>query len=402
MIVIHILTVEAMTPQFQYTKAQPEDIQQIGYILEQCFIMSPGDSEHYAKMVGLENLRAIYRDQQIAGGLVIYPMGQWWGGQRVPMGGLAAVGIAPEYRGDGAAIALVKNALQEMYTQEVPISVLYPATQRLYRKAGYEQAGSYCTWEISTASIQIREQPLSVQPINPKHVEILYSLHQQQAKLTHGYLDRHPVLWQGLMQTEEQETLYSYLIGDKDQPQGYIIFAQDRNKDGSVLRVRDWVMLSHEAIVTFWAFIANHRSQIDKMRWKSSIVDSLTLLLPEQTAKLDHCDRWMLRIVDVCKALAARGYPSKVEAELHLEIYDSLLTANQDKFILSVANGRGEVSRGGRGELQLDVQALSSLYSSLFSPHQLQLAGKLNATAAALATATQIFAGVSPWMMDFF
>ncbi|MEA5568575.1 GNAT family N-acetyltransferase [Anabaena sp. UHCC 0399] len=391
-----------MTPQFKYTKAQQEDIRQLGHILEQCFIMSAGDSEIYANLVGLDNFRVIYRDQKVAGGLVIYSMGQWWGGGRVPMAGLAAVGIAPEYRGDGAAIALLQNALQEIHAQDIPISVLYPATQRLYRKAGYEQAGSYCTWEISTQSIQIREQSLPVQPVDPKDDDLFHSLHQQQGKLTHGYLDRHPAIWQGLIHTEAQETLYTYLIGDKDQPQGYIIFTQERTKDASIVRVKDWVMLSPDAARTFWSFLANHRSQIDKVRWKSSITDALTLLLPEQTAKICQSDRWMLRIVDVCKALSARGYPPGVEAELHLDIQDNLLTSNQGKFILSVANGRGEVTKGGKGEFKLNIQGLAPLYSSLFTPHQLQLAGKLDATATALTTATQIFAGVSPWMMDFF
>ncbi|HIK07464.1 MAG TPA: GNAT family N-acetyltransferase [Trichormus sp. M33_DOE_039] len=391
-----------MTPQFKYTKAQSEDIRQLGHILEQCFIMSAGDSEVYANLVGLDNCRVMYRDQQVAGGLVIYSMGQWWGGQCVPMAGVAAVGIAPEYRGDGVAIALIHNALQEMHAQETPISVLYPATQRLYRKAGYEQAGSYCTWEMPTDSIQIREQPLTIQPVNIKNYELFHSLHQQQAKLTHGYLDRHPALWQLLLHTEVSETLYSYVIGDQDEPQGYIIFTQERTKDGAMLRVKDWVILSHQAKQSFWAFIANHRSQIDKVRWKSSLADFLTLLLPEQTAKICQSDRWMLRIVDVCKALAARGYPLGIEAELHLEVQDNLLSTNQGKFILSVANGRGEVTKGGKGELKLDIQGLAPLYSSLFTPYQLQLAGKLDATATALSTATQIFAGVSPWMMDYF
>ncbi|WP_427161223.1 GNAT family N-acetyltransferase [Aliinostoc sp. HNIBRCY26] len=391
-----------MTPQFQYTKARSEDMQQLGHIMEQCFIMSTGDSGVYTNLVGLDNLRVIYRDQQVAGGLVIYRMGQWWGGQCVPMGGVAAVGIAPEYRGDGAAIALIKNALWEMHSQEIPISVLYPATQRLYRKAGYEQAGSYCIWEIPSQSIQIREQPLPIQPVDSKNHDIFQNLNQQQGKLTPGYLDRHPALWQLLLHTEVSETLYSYVIGDKNQPQGYVIFTQERTKDSSILRVRDWVVLSHQAALSFWSFIANHRSQIDNIRWKSSITDSLTLLLPEQTAKICHSDRWMLRIVDICRALAVRGYPAGVEAELHLEVQDNLLTANQGKFILSVANGRGEVTKGGKGDFQLDIQSLAPLYSGLFTPYQLQLAGKLDATPTALSTATQIFASPSPWMMDFF
>lgn len=392
-----------MTPQLEYTRLAPtEDIQQLGSILEQCFIMSPGDSETYISRVGSENFRVIYRDKQVAGGLAIISMGQWWGGQRVPMAGIAAVGIAVEHRGGGAAIALVQHTLQELYTQEVPISVLYPATQHLYRKAGYEQAGSFCVWEIPAQSIQMREQTLPLQSVDVSDPEIFYDLYHQQAKLIHGYLDRNQIIWQGVIQADGQETVYGYLIGAKEAPQGYIIISQHSTKDGPILYVRDWVILTAAAAQTFWSFVANHRSQIKEVRWKSSVIDSLTLLLPEQTAKIHRHERWMLRVIDVVKALEMRGYPPGVQAELHLAVQDDLLIANNGKFILSVANGRGEVTKGGKGELQLDIRDLAPLYTSLFTPHHLQLAGKLHATETALSAATQIFAGESPWMTTFF
>jgi predicted acetyltransferase len=392
-----------MTPQFEYsTLAHPQDIQQLATILEQCYVMPSGDSEIYINRIGTENFRLIRGFEQVIGGLATLAMGQWWGGQRVPMTGIAAVGIAPEYRGSGAAIALMQHTLKELHTQEVPISVLYPATQRLYRKAGYEQGGSFCSWEIPTQSIQVREQPLPLQPIIPINHEVFHDLYQQQARLIHGYLDRNPVIWQGLIQPDNQEIIYSYFIGDKDQPQGYIIFSQHSADDGLFLRVRDWVVLTDAAVQTFWSFVANHRSQIKQVRWKSSVIDSLTLQLPEQTAKISHHERWMLRVIDLVKALEMRGYPPEIQAELHLEVKDDLLTDNNGKFILSVANGRGEVTRGGKGELQLDIRGLAPLYTSLFTPYHLQLAGKLHATETALLAATQIFAGVSPWMANFF
>ncbi|MEA5516366.1 GNAT family N-acetyltransferase [Nodularia sp. UHCC 0506] len=391
------------TDKFQYsTLTDKKDIQHLGSILEQCFIMSSGDSEIYIPRIGVDKLRAIYQNQQVVGGLAIIPMGQWWGGECVPMTGIAAVGIAPEYRGSGAAIALIEKTIQELYQQEVPISVLYPATQRLYRKAGYEQAGSYCTWEISTENIQVREKPLPLQPVDPKNHLIFHNLYQQQAKFTHGYLERHSAIWQGLTQPDSRETVYGYLMGDKDQPQGYIIFTQERTQNTTVLSVRDWTMLTNAAVRTFWTFIANHRSQIDKVRWKSSVIDSLTLLLPEQTAKIAHHQRWMLRIINLVKALEMRAYPPGVSAELHLAVKDDLLPANNGKFILSVANSRGKVTQGGKGELQLDIKGLAPLYTNLFSPQQLQLTGKLQATETALLAATQIFAASSPGMVDFF
>lgn len=329
------------------------------------------------------------------------PMGQWWGSQRVPMGGIAAVGIAPEYRGTGAAITMIQHTLKELHTRNVPISILYPAIQRLYRKAGYEQAGSFCAWEIPSETLSTTEQLLPVVRVG-FDIKILNQLYQQKAKLINGHLDRYQAIWDMLIEPDEKETVYTYLIGSANQPEGYIIFSQHRTEDGSILRIKDWVLLTTAALQSFWNLIASHRSQIDKVRWRSSVVDYLGLLLPEQIAKIKSTKRWMLRVIDVVKALEMRGYPPTIEAELHLEIQDDLFAENNGKFILAVSNGRGEVISGGKGELQLDIKGLAPLYTGLFTPQQLQLAGKLTATESALLAATQIFTGAFPWTPDFF
>jgi predicted acetyltransferase len=75
---------------------------------------------------------------------------------------------------------------------------------------------------------------------------------------------------------------------------------------------------------------------------------------------------------------------------------------NNGQFVLTVSGGRGEVTRGGKGELQLDVRALAPLYTGLFTPYQLQLTGQIVATDDALTVATQLFTGSEPWMPDKF
>jgi predicted acetyltransferase len=391
-----------MLPEFTYGKLADEtEKRQLGKIIEQCFIGSPSDTEPYFNGIGVENFRVIQQGKQVVGGLGMLPMGQWYGGVSVPMTGIAAVGIAPESRGSGAAIALMQNVVRELHESGIPLSVLYPATQRLYRKAGYEQGGSYCGWEIPTQSIQITEQPLPAVPVSLENFE-WQKLYQQQAKSNNGNLERHQAIWQRLIQSNEKETVYAYLLGSSDQPQGYIIFRQRRGENDSYLVVRDWAILTTAAAKSFWAFLAKHRSQIDKVQWRGSTVESLSLLLPEQTLDPEFVERWLLRIVNVEKALSARGYPPGIESELHLEVQDRLLEANQGKFILSVANGRGEVTRGGRGEMKLDVRGLAPLYTGLFTPQQLQQSGYLQATETAIATATLLFSSSSPWMPDLF
>lgn len=391
-----------MKPEFEYSSdSHLEDALRFGNILGQCFLSTPEQEQSWVNLMGIENLRIIRHNQEMAGGLATIPMKQWWGGESVAMTGIAGVSIAPEHRGTGAALSLMQQTIKELHTQGVAISVLYPATQRLYRKLGYEQGGSFCAWEIPAETIQIREQPLPVKAV-PTDSQIFYELYTKQAKNINGYLNRAQPIWHRIMKPSDKNIFYGYLIGSVEEPQGYMIFSQHSENDDAILRIRDWVVLTNAAAQTFWSFLNNHRAQIDKIRWRSSLNDYLTLLLPEQTAKIKFTQYWMLRIINAEKALSTRGYLSGIERELHLEITDNLIVENNGKFILSVSKGRGNFTKGGKGELKLSIEGLAPLYTGLFTAQQLQLAGKLDGTQAALSIATEIFADSSPWMADFF
>lgn len=396
---------------FQYSPlnsslAEAADQQRLGEILSQCFISPLSYSDLYFDRIGAENFRIVRHQGNLIGGLALIPMGQWYGGQRVPMTGVAAVGIAPEARGSGGAIALMQQAVQEMHQQGVALSALYPAAQRLYRQVGYEQGGFYCGWSIPSRQIQVRSQDLPIVAIAPQRQQ-LEPLYQQYAPQQNGWLDRHSCLWRSLLEISEDERIYAYSLGTETQnaaaqAEGYMLFVQNGQEGQAVLVVKDWVTLSAAAQQSFWAFMNRHRSQIDSIHWKGSIVDSLTFALPEQPVKSRFLERWMLRIINVSAALTARGYPSHLEAELHLHITDDLLPDNSGKYILSVAQGKAEVTAGGTGAMQLAIAGLAPLYSGLYTAPALQRLGLLDAPDDALTLASALFAGDPPWMPDFF
>jgi predicted acetyltransferase len=401
-----------MTSKFEYLSVfDAQDTQKLAAILQQCFSTSADDWEHYQQNIGIENFRLLRQDGQVSAGLAIYRMGQYYGGQIVPMAGIAAVGVAPEYRGKGAAYEILKHTIQELDRQSVPISVLYPATQILYRKVGYEQAGSYCRWEFPLSSIQIQTRsakPLSfgqshsIHRVNTDNYSIFEDIYTRQAQIDNGNLARHQAIWQRILESEKEQAVYAYLIGSGNEPEGYIIFTQERGEKESAIEIRDWAILTAEAAKCIWTFLADHRSQINKVYWQGSPANPFLLLLPEQTTKIVWQRIWMLRIINVPLALSKRGYPMGIEAELHLEVKDNLLEANNNKFTLQVSGGRGEVCLGGRGTFQIDIRGLAPLYTGFLSPRQLQQLGFLNATPEALDTSTLLFSGDRPWMADFF
>lgn len=392
-----------MESQLDYTLIRnSQDEQAVVTLVSQCFGGSLDSSQKYFNSLGKDSFRLLCEGDELLGSLGIYQMGQWYGGQRVPMAGIAAVGIAPQHRSRGVAYELLRQMVLELHQLKIPISVLYPATQVLYRKVGYEQGGSYCHWELPTTGLKLTNFELPMYSVTPANYEVFQDIYARKAQTNNGNLDRHRALWEEILRVPEKQPIYAYLIGEKKQPEGYAIFTQKRDSDTFVLTLKDWAVLTDKAAKGFWSFIAAHRSQITHVRWWGGLVEPSLLLLPEQTAKITKREHWMIRIVDLPNALSKRGYLPAIEAELHLEVKDDLLEANNGRFCLKISQGHAEVSQGGKGDFQIDIRGLGSLYTGFLTPYQLKLTGHLKATPESLATANMIFTDSNPWMPDFF
>ena len=85
-----------------------------------------------------------------------------------------------------------------------------------------------------------------------------------------------------------------------------------------------------------------------------------------------------------------------------LEVRDRFCPWNDGRFVLAVADGRGEVREGGRSDVILDARGLAALYSGYLSPVALQQVGLAAGEPRALAAAGLPFAGPAPWMPDMF
>lgn len=371
----------------------------LGEILCQCFLFPGKLWPLYRDRLGVENFRVLKQDDQVVAGLTLYQMGQWFGGESVQMAGVAAVGVSPEVRGSGAGFELISQTLKELYSQKIALSTLYPATQRLYRKAGYEQAGSRCLWEVPIDSIRLHDRSLPVVKVKNLEGQVFQDIYQKTAKENHGNLDRNQAIWENVF--DHNDEVFGYLIGGEN-PEGYIIFSQKTVNSQNLMEIWDWAATTPAARRRLLTFISDHRSQIQKVIWRGSVIDPFLLLLPEQTAKVSQLEIWFLRIVDVVSALEKRGYPQGLEAELHFAINDEILPDNNGNFVLSVSGKKGHVTKGGKGDLKLQISALAPLYTGFYTPCQLQQAGHLEASNQSLSIASQIFAGSPAWMPDFF
>lgn len=357
---------------------------------------TPGRMSFWMEGAGPENYRVVRAAGRPVGGLALLHMGQWFGGERVPMAGIGSLGIAPEWRGRGAASTLLRGTLTELRETGVALATLFPSTLPVYRKAGFDHGGSSITYELALDGMNSRT-PLDLVPVAHEEWGTLAQIRERWVRQDNGAVDRIPFLWQKILSPYGQVT-YAYQIVRGDISEGYLIYSQ--GEKGAPLQVLDWCVGSRDAGSTLFAFLAGDRAMAHSATLRAAPEDPLIHLLPEQSYTIRRAQTWLLRIVDAAGALAARGYPPALTAELHFAIEDDLLPANAGNIVLRVTNGRGEVESGGCGCLRLDIRALASLYTGYLAASQLAAIGALDGPAEEIALANLVFSGPRPRLID--
>jgi predicted acetyltransferase len=376
----------------------PDEAQRQGF--EQVLQLSFGNPtirwETFFERVGHDRLRVVVEDGAIVGGLAAYRLGQWFGGASVPLIGIAGVGITPAARGRGLAKEMLLRTLEQLRA-EAPLAGLYASTATLYRSCGFEQAGTAMHFAAPLSSLPRGDHAMPCAALPPKTHEPLHAAYDARARRWNGHLDRTTAMWERVVDPYG-DVAHAYVVGSD----GYVVFQQKPLETMHFrIVVRDLAMSSHAAAQRILGFLHDLRSLADEIVWRGCAADPLLSLLPEQTHTVRRHERWMLRLLDVERALAFRGYPP-VEAEVHLALHDAHFRDNAGRHVLSVAGGRGEAKRGGRGDIALDVRGLAALYTGFATPHSLRAAGLLDGPDDALAMLATIFAGPEPWCADHY
>ncbi len=365
--------------------------------------------EHMALVIqkaSHENIRVVREERNLAGGLFILPFGQWFMGRCVPTDGIAAVAVAPHMRGRGAAGRMMRGVLREARERGTPLSALFPASVTLYRKFGYELAGSRFSANLPTASIPRFEhnaKDADIRPIIESDVNEIRENQQTWTASGHGQLRRIDYLWNHIKHRRGQDAL-GFCVRENGRITGHIYYRQERAEDVHHQRmiVTDLAYTTPAAAQRLLTFMSDHRSLVQEVLLPTGPNESILTLFPELTFKLTLDIHWMIRILDASAALQQRGYPPATNGRLHLDITDDLFTENAGRFVLNLSNGTPTVENGGDGSFKLDIRTLASLYTGFSTATELATIGKIETTAEQAALADTIFAAPYPWMRDQF
>ncbi len=365
--------------------------------LAQSFNAPPSGWDLFRDRLGDDNVLVAHEGERIVGGCGLYEMGQWWQGRSVPLGGVAGVGVVPDARSRGVARALMVAAFSRMRERGIPVAGLYPATQRVYRSVGYEQAGERVRYEVPLDALTGFRTEVGVVAVEPLDVRVQAEL-RRRSRPTHGDLDRPPAIWARLTQPHGSRR-YGWLLGED----GYVLLGHSPSEGQPWdLDVVDLHAPSAPSLRTLLALLASHRSMARVLRWYGAAHDPLLAMIPEPRWRVLEHKRWMLRLVDVPAALRARGWAPGAEGELHLRVEDELLVDNAGDWLLRVEGGNATVTRGGRGSLRLTPRALGPLYSGYYGATALRGLGLADGPDADLALADRLFAAPTPTLREMY
>jgi predicted acetyltransferase len=346
-------------------------------------------------------LRVAGRRGKVEGGLLEVPMGQWFAGRRLPALGIAGVAIAPEARGQGVGLGMMTATLRAARERGHVLSVLYPSTYGLYRKAGYELAGSLCRFTLQLRQLSRSRRSHAVESLGAPAWPAVEALYREVARFRSGYLDRGAYIW-NRVRTPAREPARCFGVSTS---QGLVGYAYARaavpRRVPVELALSDFVSKSPLALRALLSFLADHLTTADRVTWYGGVADARLLGLPERAFTASVDEYWMLRIVNVERALLERGYP-ELDAAIDVSVEDDVLPENTGTYALRVSAGKAELAAPGAGRARLSASALAALYTGFVGPRELVSAGQLEADDRSLAALGALFAGPAPACVDYF
>lgn len=350
-------------------------------------------------------LRLAHVDGAVAGGYMLLPVGQFFGGRSVPAQGVTAVAVHPAWRRRGVAGALMRDCVALAHEQGAALAPLHAATVRLYRRWGWEVCSQTLRQIVRTAALtgfsgsgRVRAKP------DRAAVEAMRRAHLANWD---GPLDRPDWFLSVEWDPGDPETLrFEYGWYEGDRLTGFVRYESERAPGGWIrLRVQEFIATTEDALRGLLGFLGGQESQSsDVVFVHSAVVDTSPLLwlLPEPHRDIEVqgflC--WMQRIVNIDRAMNARGWPARAAGRVDLEVTDPV--TGVERVILEVEGGSARVRPGGGGAVRCGIGALSAWYSSALRAQDAVRLGLLEGDASAVGEMDGLIAGGLPWLPDFF
>jgi len=369
--------------------------------------------ERFRPIIPTERVHAAFEDGQIIGGAGAYLFETTVPGPRqVTTAGVMGVGVLPTHRRHGALTELMRAQLADAHERGEPLPTLYAFEGGLYGRFGYGLASFAANMDTPKEHARLRPRlaqgTARLLVSEDEALEVLPEIYERIQPQAVGMLNRTREWWQARRfytppwrKGAEQMRVVVELDG---RPEAYALYRLNFGPTGlistTVLDVVEALGTSPEALGAVWRYLL-------ELDWTATIhAELLPLdhplflsLVEPRRMKATMVEALWVRLVDIGKALSARGYVG--EGAIVFEVRDEVCPWNDGTWKLE---GGSAARSDADPELRLDVRELGSVYLGGFTFAQLLRAGKLEELRdGAVARADSIFrADAQPWCPEIF
>lgn len=310
----------------------------------------------------------------------------WFGPQAVPMLGIAGVASPPENRRKGYIKELFRQVWQEHLDKGYAISTLYPFYFPFYKNFGYEQASVTKVVKMEVKQLaKFKAQSGEWRKATAEQWEDFRSIYNDFRHGGFGHLDREKRQWEHHFDPFRGRGILPKAFlwyNEAGQPEAYIIYRFNQiEPEYREMIVRDMGWRNLTARNELFAFLANHDSQTEKFIWHTRKDLELFALLDDPRKCEEKLEpQYMLRLLDVRRALQERWWPNEPQGSFTISVSDEILAHNNIAIQVSFSNGTVHtelLASPENAKLRCHVRQLAQLYAGYLSPFQLRDSGLL-------------------------
>jgi predicted acetyltransferase len=326
---------------------------------------------------GIETVHVVDDGRAVAGALKLQEMTQYFGGEGIPMMGLAAVAVSSAARRRGVGRSLCEYALRVAAERGDALSVLYPFRPEFYARFGWAMVGELRRYRFRPETLAIDiDGPVRLAGADDENG--IRACYERYAHRSNGLVARGPRAWR---QHLDAADTWAY-VHDDDGITGYMLvrYGRSRSPERRPLVVRELVTDDDSAYRALLGWIPRQRDLWRRVQYDAWPEDRFDLLLSSPRPPTYVAARWlwnrtarvlqgpMFRILDVKSAFERRGrWGTDQPISFTLDVRDAHLQRNHGTFSVEWNGTETQVERiasaNAGTHVALDIGTLGQLYA---------------------------------------
>lgn len=293
----------------------------------------------------------------------VFPAQMWLSGVPMDVGAVAGVTVPIDYRQNGIAAKLMKQAISQMHANGRALSVLFPFSHKYYGGLGYGTIGDLHAYSFTPGNVAVTGNLGNVRPFEPGDLSMMRAVYKGQMTWHNGWFTRSNDWWANIV-----ERWPNIMVYDNDGfIDGYFIYQTSSSVDGRrALEIKEFFSAEPEAYQGLMGWLAGQQD-IDQIDYLAPADTPLRHSLHHPYAEGGQNRGWIFndlchitpgpmgRIINLAKAFTTRFYTRGVSGELTFKVTDSLIPANEEPIVFRLVDGRAE-TRPAEGKLSSAIE----------------------------------------------